>query len=91
MPLGVPYYAFIFDLSEFVFFVWIQFYSLISSDFHCVCYHSSLLKKVLKVILIKAQDKHALGNSKIITTLYLWVTPLINPLIFIILFFPFWN
>lgn len=47
--------------------------------------HSLLLKEVLKVILIKAQNKHTLGNSKITTTLYLLGHIFNNPPFF---FFP---
>lgn len=84
MPLGVPYYAFIFDLSGFVFFVWIWFHSLISFGFHCICYvilylSMWILKKVFKVVLIKAQNKHTLGIVKESLLFILWVTPLITP------------
>lgn len=45
-----------------------------------------ILKEVLKVILIKAQNKHMLGNSKIITTLYLLGHSFNKPLHFYIFF-----
>lgn len=91
MPLGVPYYAFIFDLSEFVFFVCIWFHSLISFWFtlHTLC-HSLLkhedFKKVFKVVLIKAQNKHTLRIVKE-SPPFIWVTPLINSFIFMFLIF----
>lgn len=43
---------------------------LVFTEYVMSC-HSLLLKEVLKVILIKAQNKHTPGNSKTITTWYL--------------------
>lgn len=94
MPLGLPYYAFIFDLPEFVFFVWIWFHSLFSSGFHCIWYvilyskHVDFFKKVFKVIFIKAQNKYTLRIVKEQPPFIFWVTPLINPFIFMV---SFWN